>query len=251
MATARFTTPTSILVTTLKENKYTGRVTCVHSASGYSFCKCTPKKIFNKTPVDHHGFAIARNVKQIRPINVGSGIGIYKTYPEFGSIDELKTALKNSLQGVNRGVFGVRANKKAEIEMLLKLLEGQSPVSNPTEKLEMLDGQWRLLYSTISILGLKRTKLGLRDFITLGEFVQTVDVEKGKAQNKISFSVSGLGMLTGELIIEASFKIASPQRVNIQFEKSAIVPEKLLNLFKKNYDLLLSIFNPEGWLEIT
>lgn len=41
-----------------------------------------------------------------------------------------------------------------------------------------VDGQWRLLYSTISILGSKRTKLGLRDFITLGEFIQTVDVKK-------------------------------------------------------------------------
>lgn len=28
-------------------------------------------------------------------------------------------------------------------------------------------------------------------------------------------------------------------------------PEKLQMLFEKNYDLLLSIFNPEGWLDIT
>lgn len=41
------------------------------------------------------------------------------------------------------------------------------------------------------------------------------------------------------------------QRVNIKFENSALVPEQLLSLFQKNYDLLLSIFNPEGWLEIT
>lgn len=26
---------------------------------------------------------------------------------------------------------------------------------------------------------------------------------------------------------------------------------QLMNVFRKNYDLLLSIFNPEGWLEIT
>lgn len=26
---------------------------------------------------------------------------------------------------------------------------------------------------------------------------------------------------------------------------------QLMNLFRKNYDLLLSIFNPDGWLEIT
>lgn len=28
-------------------------------------------------------------------------------------------------------------------------------------------------------------------------------------------------------------------------------PKQLNALFKKNYDLLLSIFNPDGWLEIT
>ena len=41
------------------------------------------------------------------------------------------------------------------------------------------------------------------------------------------------------------------QRVDIHFESSRLVPEQLLSLFQKNYDLLLSIFNPEGWLEIT
>jgi hypothetical protein len=41
------------------------------------------------------------------------------------------------------------------------------------------------------------------------------------------------------------------QRVDIKFESSRLVPEQLLSLFQKNYDLLLSIFNPEGWLEIT
>jgi hypothetical protein len=39
-------------------------------------------------------------------------------------------------------------------------------------------GEWRLLYSTISILGSKRTKLGLRDFIMLGDFIQVIDVEE-------------------------------------------------------------------------
>jgi len=26
---------------------------------------------------------------------------------------------------------------------------------------------------------------------------------------------------------------------------------QLMNIFQKNYDMLLDIFNPEGWLEIT
>ena len=41
-----------------------------------------------------------------------------------------------------------------------------------------VDGEWKLLYSTISILGSKRTKLGLRDFISLGDFVQAIDVDQ-------------------------------------------------------------------------
>lgn len=39
-----------------------------------------------------------------------------------------------------------------------------------------VDGCWKLVYSTISILGIKRTKLGLRDFVTLGDFLQFIDV---------------------------------------------------------------------------
>lgn len=39
-----------------------------------------------------------------------------------------------------------------------------------------MGGKWKLIYSTITILGSKRTKLGLRDFITLGDFHQNIDI---------------------------------------------------------------------------
>ncbi|MCO5577345.1 hypothetical protein L7F22_031174 [Adiantum nelumboides] len=151
--------------------------------------------------------------------------------------------------GINRGIFGVPAAQKAAIENWITLLEDRNPIGRPTEDLQKVEGEWRLLYSTISILGLKRTKLGLRDFITLGDFLQTIDADKNRAANMITFSVAGLGMLSGALTIEASFVVSSATRVDIKFEKSTIVP--LLKLFQKNYDMLLNIFNPEGWLEIT
>ena len=44
--------------------------------------------------------------------------------------------------------------------------------------LVQVKGEWKLLYSTISILGSKRTKLGLRDFIALGDFLQIIDVDQ-------------------------------------------------------------------------
>ncbi|XP_066347231.1 fibrillin protein 5 homolog isoform X2 [Miscanthus floridulus] len=113
------------------------------------------------------------------------------------------------------------------------------------------DGCWKLIYSTISILGKKRTKLGLRDFISLDDFLQIIDVKKEKAVNVIEFSARALKIFSGKLTIEASYTVASQTRVDIKLQSSTITPEQLMNIFQKNYDMLLDIFNPEGWLEIT
>ncbi|KAG9150795.1 hypothetical protein Leryth_002954 [Lithospermum erythrorhizon] len=111
--------------------------------------------------------------------------------------------------GINRGIFGMPSAKKTEIEELVKLLESKNPTIEPTEQLEKLAGTWKLVYSTITILGSKRTKLGLRDFISLGDFLQIINIAEEKAVNVIKFSARGFDMLSGQLQIDASFKIAS------------------------------------------
>jgi len=55
-----------------------------------------------------------------------------------------------------------------------------------------VDGCWKLIYSTISILGKKRTKLGLRDFISLGDFLQIIDVKEVSE----GYRTCGIVMLT-------------------------------------------------------
>ncbi|KAG2410591.1 plastid-lipid-associated protein [Vigna angularis] len=177
--------------------------------------------------------------------NSGSGL------VELETLAQKKRELYQAMEGINRGIFGMPSAKKSEIESLVQQLESLNPTPYPTQELEMVSGCWRLVYSTISILGSKRTKLGLRDFISLDEFFQTIDISKSKAVNMIKFSARGLSLLSGQLSIQASFKIASTTRVDINFENSTITPDQLMNVFRKNYDLLLSIFNPEGWLEIT
>ncbi|KAK7318486.1 hypothetical protein RJT34_03188 [Clitoria ternatea] len=177
--------------------------------------------------------------------NSGSGLVEYET------LAQKKRELYHAVEGINRGIFGIQSAKKSEIESLVKQLESQNPNPYPTLELEKVAGCWRLVYSTISILGSKRTKLGLRDFISLDDFFQTIDISQSKAVNMIKFSAKGLSLLSGQLSIEASFKIASTTRVDINFENSTITPDQLMNVFRKNYDLLLGIFNPEGWLEIT
>uniref|UniRef100_A0A0D9W4W8 Plastid lipid-associated protein/fibrillin conserved domain-containing protein n=1 Tax=Leersia perrieri TaxID=77586 RepID=A0A0D9W4W8_9ORYZ len=164
---------------------------------------------------------------------------------------EAKDALY-AAEGVNRGIFGMTSEKRSEIHALVELLESRNPTPEPTDKLQdKVDGCWRLIYSTISILGKKRTKLGLRDFISLGDFFQMIDVKEEKAINVIKFSARALKILSGQLTIEASYKITNKTRVDITLKSSTITPDQLMNIFQKNYDMLLAIFNPEGWLEIT
>ncbi|KAF3337654.1 structural molecule [Carex littledalei] len=171
---------------------------------------------------------------------------------EYKNANDVKIALYQALEGVDRGIFGIKSAKKSEIEGLVEMLESQNPTPEPTTQLQdKVDGGWKLVYSTITILGSKRTKLGLRGFIDLGDFFQIINVSEEKAVNVIKFNARGFSMLSGQLKIVASYKISSKSRVDITLESSSITPDQLMGLFEKNYDLLLKIFNPEGWLEIT
>jgi hypothetical protein len=69
--------------------------------------------------------------------------------------------------------------------------------------------------------------------------------------NTVNFDILVFGAFKGALTIEASYKPVGPARVAIAFERASLVPQQFQKLFEKNYDLLLSIFNPEGWLDIT
>ena len=70
-------------------------------------------------------------------------------------------------------------------------------------------------------------------------------------KNVVDFDILLFGKFRGSLTIEAKYKPVSPCRVSITLEKAVLVPQQFQKLFEKNYDLLLSIFNPEGWLDIT
>ncbi|XP_039040308.1 fibrillin-5, chloroplastic-like [Hibiscus syriacus] len=143
------------------------------------------------------------------------------------TLSHLKSQLLQQLQGINRGIFRVASSKKYDIEALVKLLESHNPTPDPTLNLEKVGGCWKLVYSSITILGSQRTMLGLRDFITLGEFFLTIDIQKSKAVNVIKFNARGLKLLNGKLTIEASFEIASKSRVDICYDNSTITLDQV------------------------
>ncbi|XP_010546371.1 PREDICTED: probable plastid-lipid-associated protein 7, chloroplastic [Tarenaya hassleriana] len=166
------------------------------------------------------------------------------------TVAQIKEELYEAVKGINRGIFGVTSARKSEIEHLVKLLNCRNPTADPTGDLDKFRGCWKLIYSTITILGSKRTKLGLRDFVSVGDILQHIDISQGKSVHVIKFNVRGLNLIDGELKIDASFKIVSGTTVDVTYESSTIMPDQLMSMFRQNYDLLLGVFNPEGRFEI-
>mmetsp|Transcript_14304 Transcript_14304/g.46982 ORF Transcript_14304/g.46982 Transcript_14304/m.46982 type:complete len:260 (+) Transcript_14304:1-780(+) len=165
-------------------------------------------------------------------------------------VEAAKEELFAALEGQERGIFGLTSEKRREIEELVEAVVAYNPLPEPTARLEEVAGDWRLLYTTVTIRGRKKTRLGLRSLVELGEFYQHIDLASSTSLNVVCFSVAGLGSLKGSLTLEAKFSVASPTRVDISLVRSELEPEQLQSVFEENYDLLLEIFNPEGWLEI-
>lgn len=97
------------------------------------------------------------------------------------SVDSIKVKLQEETKDTKRGIFGTKAStcvlasaagaivilhtackslgystavqaaKSQAIEDLLQQLEGQAPSSNVTAALDQLDGDWHLLYTSLTI----------------------------------------------------------------------------------------------------
>lgn len=174
----------------------------------------------------------------------------------------------------DRGVYGLPTDQKDAILSAIETLEaldggeggaasgeGGKNTSNTStapsvaERLPQLAGAWRVLFSTVTITGSKRIKLGLKSAVTLGEIVQTIDPETSTATNEVGFELRFLGGGgKGSLRLEAEFAVSgdgAPRRVDISLAAAKLDPPALDSLLGQHMELLLSIFNPEGWLETT
>ena len=95
-------------------------------------------------------------------------------------------------------------------------LERLSPLPEQTDEGAELSGKWQLIYTTVTIQGASRTKLGLRQFVSLGELTQTIDFAGRRATNAVGFEVNGLKSLGGSYTLETTFEVATVTRVNIK-----------------------------------
>lgn len=169
-----------------------------------------------------------------------------------------KSKLLEAIAGTNRGLLATERDK-VKILTAIAQLEDRNPTSKPIEAVNLLEGDWRLLYTTSrGILGIDRVPIA-----QLGQVYQCIRTASAKVYNIAE--IVGVPFLEGIVSVAASFEPTSDRRVNVKFERSIIGLQRLLGYTspdrliqdiesgKKFVPLDFSIQNREqkGWLEIT
>ncbi|HLO52206.1 MAG TPA: PAP/fibrillin family protein [Kamptonema sp.] len=169
-----------------------------------------------------------------------------------------KSALLEAIAGKNRGLLATETDKQA-ILVAIAQLEDYNPTPRPVEATELLNGDWRLLYTTSKgLLGFEKIPL-----IKLGQIYQSIRAEEAKVYNIAE--LYGLPYLEGIVSVAARFEVVSEKRVQVKFERSIVGLQRLIGYESpadfinqieagKKFaaaDFNLDIREQQGWLDIT
>ncbi|MCC5619051.1 PAP/fibrillin family protein [Nostoc sp. CHAB 5836] len=169
-----------------------------------------------------------------------------------------KAALIDAIAGTNRGLLATEAQKQVILAAIANL-EDFNPTPRPVEASNLLDGNWRLLYTTSkALLNLDRLPL-----CKLGQIHQCIRVETTSVYNIAE--IYGLPYLEGLVSVAAKFEPVSDRRVQVKFERSIIGLQRLIEYNSPvtfiqqieagrkfpAIDFAINSDNQQGWLDIT
>jgi hypothetical protein len=169
-----------------------------------------------------------------------------------------KAALIDAIAGTNRGLLATDLQKQAILAAIANL-EDLNPTPRPVEASNLLNGNWRLLYTTSkALLNLDRIP-----FCKLGQIYQCIQVETKGVYNIAE--IYGLPYLEGLVSVAAKFEPVSGRRVQVKFERSIIGLQRLIEYNSpatfiqqiesgKKFpavDFPINSDTQQGWLDIT
>ncbi|ABA20893.1 PAP fibrillin [Trichormus variabilis ATCC 29413] len=169
-----------------------------------------------------------------------------------------KTALLDAIAGTNRGLLASEQQKRA-ILAAIATLEDLNPTPRPVENANLLDGNWRLLYTTSkALLNLDRVPV-----YKLGQIYQCIRVETTSVYNIAE--IYGLPYLEGLVSVAAKFEPVSERRVQVKFQRSIVGLQRLIGYTSPEdfiqrieagkkftaLDILIKSDTQQGWLDIT
>lgn len=169
-----------------------------------------------------------------------------------------KAELLEIIAGKNRGLLATPTDKVAILSAVAKL-EDRNPTPRPVEAGELLNGNWRLLYTTSSdLLGIDQLPV-----LKLGQIYQCIRAAEAKVYNIAE--VYGVPFLEGIVSVVAGFEQVNERRVNVKFNRSIVGLQRFLGYQSPNtyiqeiesgkkfaaLDFKLEPREQRGWLDIT
>lgn len=169
-----------------------------------------------------------------------------------------KAELIEAIAGTNRGLMATEQDKQA-ILIAIAQLEDRNPTPRPIETGDLLDGNWRLIYTTSKgLLNIDQLPL-----LKLGQIYQYLRVKTQSVYNIAE--VYGLPYLEGLVSVAASFEPISERRVQVKFERSILGLQRLMSYQSPDdfiqrieskakftaIDFGIDSRNQQGWLDIT
>ncbi|MDJ0658826.1 MAG: PAP/fibrillin family protein [Crocosphaera sp.] len=169
-----------------------------------------------------------------------------------------KAKLLETIAGKNRGLLATEMDR-VRVLSAIEQLEDHNPNPSPIKTPELLEGNWRLLYTTSKgILGLDRFPV-----LQLGQIYQCIRTEEAKLYNIAE--IIGVPFLEGIVSVAATFEATSDERVQVKFERYIAGLQKVLGYKSPNklikdletgkkffpLDFSMESRDQQGWLEIT
>lgn len=169
-----------------------------------------------------------------------------------------KAELMEAIAGKNRGLLATERDKQS-ILVAIAQLEDRNPTPRPVEASELLDGNWRLLYTTSKGL----LNIDLLPLLKLGQIYQCIRVKTYSVYNIAE--VYGVPYLEGLVSVAARFEPVSERRVQVKFERSIFGLQRLIGYQSPGdlieqidtgkkfvaIDINLNSREQQGWLDIT
>lgn len=169
-----------------------------------------------------------------------------------------KAELLETIAGKNRGLLATATDRQAILTAIARL-EDFNPTARPLEALELLEGNWRLVYTTSrGLLNIDQLPL-----LKLGQIYQLIRTREAKIYNIAE--VYGLPYLEGLVSVVAEFQPVSVRRVEVRFQRSILGLQRLLSYQSTTHfvekieagekfaaiDFNIARGEQQGWLDIT
>ena len=172
-----------------------------------------------------------------------------------------KAALQAAIADKNRGFLVGETEEKA-ILAAIEQLEKLNPTPQPLTAPDLLEGDWRLLYTTSQEL----FRINQLPLLRSGPIYQCVRTAEAKVYNIAE--IFGVPWLEGLISVAAQIEPVSDQRVNVKFERAVFGLQRLMGYqsaagwiqqlqtgeqfsWLKAIDLPINSGERRGWIEIT